>query len=117
MNDQKQPECIFCQIAARQLSAEIIFQDEIITAFKDNLPFAPVHLLVIPNRHISSINDIQPEDQDLLGYMLIKAKDLAIQSGIADEGYRLMINTGKNGGQTIFHLHLHIIGGTKLPAR
>ncbi|MGC8857465.1 MAG: histidine triad nucleotide-binding protein [Anaerolineae bacterium] len=102
--------CIFCQIAAHRLPAEILYQDEQITAFRDIHPKAPIHILIIPNRHIPSVNDIQPEDEPLIGRMFTLVRQLAAQEGIKESGYRLVVNTGSHGGQTIFHLHLHLLG-------
>ncbi len=107
--------CIFCQIAAGQKPGSIVYQDEQITAFRDLHPAAPVHLLIIPNRHIASLNDSVEEDQALLGLMLLAARRLAEQEGLQASGYRVMINTGADAGQTIFHLHMHLLGGQRLP--
>lgn len=104
------PPCIFCQIIAGHLPAEVVYQDEHITAFRDIHPKAPVHILIIPNRHIESINELQPEDATLMGQLFLVARQLAEQEGIKDSGYRLVINTGPHGGQTVFHLHVHLLG-------
>lgn len=106
--------CIFCQIVAHQSPADILFQDEDITAFRDRFPAAPVHVLIVPNRHIASLNRIQAEDAALLGKLLVTARELAEQAGIAAGGYRVMINTGAQAGQTVFHLHVHLMGGRQL---
>jgi histidine triad (HIT) family protein len=106
--------CIFCQIIAGQAPAEIVYRDDSVTAFFDQHPAAPVHLLIIPNTHISSINQISEEDAVLLGRMLVVARKLAEQEKIHLDGYRLVINTGANAGQTIHHIHLHLLGGERL---
>lgn len=102
--------CIFCQIAAHSLPADVIYQDEQITAFRDIHPKAPVHILIIPNHHIPSVNEIQPEDEPIIGRMFTLARQLAEQEGIKESGYRLVVNTGPHGGQTVFHLHIHLLG-------
>jgi histidine triad (HIT) family protein len=107
--------CIFCQIVAGNTSGEIIYQDDLVTAFRDQHPSAPVHLLIIPNRHITSLNRISEEDEGLLGHLLIVARKLAEQNHISQSGYRFMINTGADAGQSVFHLHAHLMGGHPLP--
>lgn len=103
--------CIFCKIISGEAPSETLYQDETVTVFRDIHPVAPVHLLVVPNKHIESMNELMMEDEMLAGHMLIVARQLAKQEGIADSGYRLIINTGYDGGQVIYHLHLHLIGG------
>ena len=104
-------DCIFCRIVARELPADIVHQDELVTAFRDVRPQAPVHILVVPNQHLASIGDIRPEYFELLGHMFAVANQLAAQEGIAETGYRLIINRGKQSGQSVYHLHLHLLGG------
>lgn len=106
--------CLFCQIAAGEIPAQLVYQDEQVSAFRDIHPVAPTHILIIPNRHIESTNTTTPQDEALLGHLLSVARLLAEQEKIAASGYRLVINTGADGGQVIFHLHLHLIGGKKL---
>jgi len=106
--------CVFCKIVTKQAPAQIVYQDDEVTAFKDAHPIAPVHILIVPNRHITSVNDLQPDDNALMGKMILLARSLAAENGVSESGYRLMINTGKNGGQSVFHLHLHLIGGRRL---
>jgi len=107
--------CIFCKIASGSIPGNIVYQDEQVTAFRDLHPAAPVHVLIIPNRHIISLRDSVEEDQALMGYMLVIARKLAAQEGIDQSGYRVMINTGPDAGQTVFHLHVHLMGGQRLP--
>ena len=107
--------CIFCRIAAGQAPADILYQDDYVTAFWDNRPAAPLHILVIPNRHVDSMERVNPEDADLLGRMLICASQLAAQYEAAHRGYRLVVNVGPEGGQTVYHLHVHLIAGRRLP--
>lgn len=106
--------CIFCQIAKRELPATIIYEDESIVAFKDINPIAPIHYLIIPKKHIDSVNQLEPEDKELVGELFLVAKKIAKTEGIADNGYRLVFNVGKNSGQMVEHLHLHLLGGKKL---
>ena len=104
-------DCLFCKIAQQQIPATIIYQDEQVIAFRDIAPQAPVHALVIPRRHITTLNDLQPADADLLGHMIITAQRIAVQDGIAETGFRLAMNCNSDGGQTVYHIHLHLLGG------
>jgi histidine triad (HIT) family protein len=106
--------CIFCKIASGQAQASILYQDELVTAFKDIRPATPVHLLVIPNKHIAGVNDVQPEDEPALGRMFSVARQLAKDNGIDHSGFRLVVNTGYDGGQEVYHLHMHILGGRRV---
>ncbi len=103
--------CIFCKILSGEATASIIYRDEQVTAFRDIHPIARTHILIIPNRHIDSVNALGPNDELLVGHMVSVAKELAAKEGVAEKGYRLMINTGVHGGQTVSHLHLHLIAG------
>ncbi|MEW6028521.1 MAG: histidine triad nucleotide-binding protein [Chloroflexota bacterium] len=103
--------CIFCKIVSGEAPAAIVFKDEQVTAFRDVHPAAPTHILIVPNKHIESVGKLEKEDESLAGYLLLVARQLAEQEGIAESGYRIITNTGVNGGQTVFHLHLHLIGG------
>jgi len=105
---------IFEKIVAGELPADIVYRDDQVTAFRDINPAAPTHILIVPNRVIPTVNDMQPEDEPLVGHMIYVAKVLAEKEGIAEEGYRLIINCNKHGGQEVFHLHLHLIGGRPL---
>jgi len=106
--------CIFCQIISGEAPAEIVFRDEQVTAFADAHPAASVHLLIVPNRHIASLNDLAAEDELLAGHLLAVARRLAAEQSLVDGGYRLVINTGAGSGQTVPHLHLHLLGGGKM---
>ncbi len=106
-------DCLFCKIANGEMNTEFLFENERITVFRDIHPAAPVHLLVVPKKHIRSINDIAQSDEVLLGEMISVAKDMAKEYGVAASGYKLLFNVEKGGGQVIFHLHLHVIGGWK----
>lgn len=103
--------CLFCQIANGETSSEILFENDTIVVFKDINPAAPVHLLFVPKKHIRSINDLAESDRPLLAELLMTAGKMARRYGIADSGYRLFFNVERGGGQVIFHLHLHLIGG------
>jgi histidine triad (HIT) family protein len=107
----KPGDCPFCHIAAGENDTEVVYQDELITAFWDRHPGAPVHILIIPNQHYNSLNDVDSEDSDLLGRMMLKARELAVEFHIDQGGYRVFMNTGADGGQTVFHMHLHLMGG------
>ena len=108
------PNCIFCKIASGEAHATIVFQDELVTAFRDIHPVAPTHVLIVPNRHIQSISHAEPEDEQILGHLFIAARKIAEMDGITEGGYRTIVNTGAHGGQTIFHLHMHVIGGQRM---
>jgi histidine triad (HIT) family protein len=103
--------CVFCKILVGESPADVLFRDDLVIAFRDIHPIARTHILVIPKRHITSINTLLQADASLIGHMVLVAKDLAALEGVAEGGYRLMINTGVNGGQTVPHLHLHLIAG------
>jgi histidine triad (HIT) family protein len=103
--------CPFCKILSGEAPATILYRDDQVTAFRDIHPIAHTHILIIPNRHIASVNELEAGDSSLIGHMVMVAKDLAVREGVSENGYRLMINTGVHGGQTIPHLHLHLIAG------
>jgi histidine triad (HIT) family protein len=103
--------CLFCQIVRREKPAEIVYEDATVTAFKDKYPHAPVHLLIVPRKHIRSINDLVAEDSGIVSAMIFKAKDLALEFGVSPTGYRLSFNVERGAGQVIWHLHLHLTGG------
>ena len=106
--------CIFCDIINKKSPAKILYEDDEIIAFPDINPSAPVHILVIPKKHIKSVNELETKDRAIVGKMILVAKKLAKENKINQSGYRLVINTGKDGGQIIEHLHLHLLGGKKL---
>ncbi len=107
-------DCIFCKIIAGEIPSSRVFQDDQVTAFRDINPVAPTHILVVPNRHIASVNDLTQDDERLVGKLFLTARQLAEQEGISESGYRLIINNGRDGGQEVQHLHLHLIGGHKM---
>jgi len=103
--------CLFCSIVNGEIPTEFLYENKSLVVFRDIHPQAPVHLLIVPKRHIRSINDLTREDRDILAEMLMTAKDMARREGVAASGYKLLYNVEKGGGQVIFHLHLHLIGG------
>ncbi|MFO8080266.1 MAG: histidine triad nucleotide-binding protein [Armatimonadota bacterium] len=104
-------DCLFCRIAAGEIESEIVHEDEQCVAFRDINPQAPTHILVIPRRHIAGIAEAREDDQDLLGHLLLTVADVARHEGIADSGYRTVINWGADGGMEVPHLHIHVLGG------
>lgn len=105
---------IFSKIINGEAPADIVYRDERVTAFRDINPAAPTHILVVPNKFIPTVNDLEEADAALVGHMVLVAKQLAAEEGISDQGYRLIINCNRDGGQVVFHLHLHLIGGRPL---
>jgi histidine triad (HIT) family protein len=106
-----QQSCLFCRIIRHDTSAEFVHEDELVVAFKDLRPQAPVHLLVAPRKHIPTLNDLAPGDSALIGHMFQVAKNLAAQSNIDQKGYRTVFNVNAGAGQSVYHVHLHILGG------
>jgi histidine triad (HIT) family protein len=104
-------DCLFCQISSGETSTDILFENDTLVVFKDINPAAPIHLLIVPKKHIRSVNDLAEADQKILSEMIMVAKDMASQHGVATSGYRLFMNVERGGGQVIFHLHLHLIAG------
>ena len=107
-------DCIFCQIVAGKIPGDILYQDGEVIAFRDIKPVAPVHLLIIPKKHITSLTHLSDAETPLVGHMARVANQLAREQGVAESGYRLVINCGEQGGQLVPHLHLHLIGGRQL---
>ncbi len=107
-------ETIFSKIIRREIPATILFQDDLVTAFRDISPQAPTHILIIPNKVIPTVNDVTAEDEQMLGHLFTVARKLAKEEGIAEDGYRLIVNCNKHGGQEVFHLHMHLVGGEPL---
>ncbi|RKD27610.1 histidine triad (HIT) family protein [Caminicella sporogenes DSM 14501] len=104
-------ECVFCKIVNKEIPSEIVYEDDKIIAFKDINPIAPVHVLFIPKNHIASLNDIDNENADVISHIFIKIREMVKELGISDEGYRVVSNCGALGGQTVDHIHFHLIGG------
>ena len=107
-------DCLFCKIIAGDIPAEIIYESETAVAFRDINPQAPTHVLVIPRKHISTINDIGEEDQSIVGSLYTAAKEIAAEEGISEDGYRAVMNCMEGAGQSVFHIHLHVLGGRSL---
>ena len=108
-------ECIFCKIAVGEMPANIVYEDENIIAFDDIFPKAPIHKLIIPRKHIATLNDINDEDRELTGNMMLVAQKIAKDLHISEDGYRVLMNCNKHGGQEVYHIHLHLLGGKQLP--
>lgn len=107
---------IFSKIIAKEIPADIVYEDDLVLAFRDIAPQAPTHILIIPKREIATANDVTAEDEATLGRLLLAAAKLAEKEGIAADGYRLIVNCNKHGGQEVFHLHMHLLGGRSLGA-
>ncbi len=105
---------IFAKIIRGEIPGDIVYQDELVTAFRDIQPQAPTHILIVPNKAIPTVNDVEEEDEATLGRMIVVAKKLADREGIAKDGYRLIMNTNEHGGQEVFHIHMHLLGGRPL---
>ncbi len=110
-------ECVFCRIVAGELPGDTLYQDDQIMAFRDINPLAPVHVLIIPKRHITSLAALADDDTTIIGHMVRVANQLARQEGVAEKGYRLVISSGEDGGQVVPHLHMHLLGGRRLSDR
>jgi len=104
-------DCLFCNISKGRTATEFLFENDTLVVFKDIHPHAPVHLLIVPKKHIRSINDLTDDDRPIVAEMIMVASDMAAQAGVSESGYKLLFNVEKGGGQVIFHLHLHLIGG------
>lgn len=107
-------DCIFCKIAKGELPADIVYQDDQIVAFKDIAAQAPNHILIIPRKHISTLNNLGASDTELMGHITLSARAVAQELGLAENGYRLVMNCNNDGGQTVFHIHMHLLGGRQL---
>jgi histidine triad (HIT) family protein len=114
MDTMKTEKDLFCKIAAKEIPADIVYEDDDILAFRDINPQAPVHVLVIPKKHITKLSDLDEADTGLLGKIILAASRIAKQEGISESGYRLIANTGPDAGQEVFHIHFHILGGRAL---
>jgi histidine triad (HIT) family protein len=105
-------DCLFCKMAAGDIKPDVVYEDNTVLAFRDISPQAPVHIVIIPKRHVATLNDL--DDKELAGQLLRSAAIVAQQEGLAEQGYRTVINCNQNGGQTVYHLHLHVLGGRQL---
>ena len=107
-------DCLFCKVIAREIPGQIIYEDDTLMAFTDINPQAPLHALIVPRRHIATLNDLEPGDDGLVGSMLRRAAALAREQGYAERGYRTVFNCNREAGQSVFHIHLHVLGGRPL---
>lgn len=107
-------ETIFSKIIRKEIPADVVYQDDLVTAFRDINPRAPSHILIIPNKLIPTVNDVEDEDEALMGRMFVVARKLAKEEGIAEDGYRLIVNCNSHGGQEVYHIHMHLVGGRPL---
>ena len=107
-------DCLFCKIINGEIPSEKVYEDEYVYAFNDISPTAPVHVLIVPKKHISTINDIEENDAELIGRIYLAAKKIAEEKGIAEDGYRVVTNCNQMAGQTVFHIHFHLLGGREL---
>lgn len=110
-------DCLFCKIIRKEIPSQLVYQDETVTAFKDISPQTPVHILIVPNQHLGGAADLTPAHGNILAAMFTAANTIAAQQGVAQSGYRLVINQGPDAGQAVFHLHLHLLGGKKMSDR
>jgi histidine triad (HIT) family protein len=107
-------DCLFCKIVRKEIPAKVIYETDELLAFEDINPRAPIHILIIPKKHLATINDATEEDCQVLGNIILSAKKIAANLGISDDGYRLVYNVNQHGGQEVYHIHLHLLGGRKL---
>ena len=104
-------DCLFCKIIEGEIPSELVYEDDVCVAFNDISPQAPTHILIIPKQHIESLDEAEEQNRDVLGTLLLNAAGIARKKGLAENGYRVVINTNDHGGQTVFHLHVHLLGG------
>ena len=107
-------DCLFCKISNGDIPTDFVYQDDQVLAFRDINPQAPTHILIIPKKHISTINEVELADQMLVGHLVMTAQKLAKEQGIAESGFRLVMNCNQEGGQTVYHIHMHLMGGRQL---
>ena len=107
-------DCLFCKIINREIQGSVVYEDDRVLAFNDINPQAPTHILVVPKRHIASLNDLGPEDDDIVGEMVRRAAAIAAERGVSAGGFRTVFNTNRDAGQTVYHIHLHLLGGRSM---
>lgn len=107
-------DCLFCKIVAGEINTNKIFENDQVLAFEDINPQAPIHLLIIPKKHLSTVNHVSVDDQSTMGALFVAAQQIAQQKGFAEDGYRLVVNCNEHGGQTVFHIHMHLLAGRQL---
>ena len=108
------PACLFCQIVNGQASGRIVYEDDMVVSFEDIRPKAPVHLLLVPRKHIPTLLDLEPGDEIVIGHIFLLASRLARERGLAESGYRMVVNCGPGAGQSVYHIHFHLLGGRSL---
>ena len=108
------PNCLFCRIASGEIPAEVVRSDPDLVAFRDIHPQAPTHILLIPRKHVASVSELEESDAEIMGKLFLAAKELAREEGIDDGGYRMIVNAGPDAGQTVFHIHMHLLGGRRM---
>jgi len=106
-------DCLFCRLINKEIPSKLVYEDEKVLAFEDIKPQAPVHILIIPKKHLASLKEADENDQNLLGYLLLTARKIAQDKGLADSGFRLVINSGPDSGQEVYHLHVHLLAGRR----
>ena len=107
-------DCLFCKMVSREIEPDVVYEDDDVLAFRDINPQAPVHVLIVPKRHISTLNDLEPADAELIGRLYLAAASIAAREGVSEPGYRTVFNCNEAGGQVVFHLHLHLLGGRSM---
>jgi histidine triad (HIT) family protein len=107
-------DCLFCKIATGEIPSEKVFENDLMVGFRDIQPQAPIHIVIIPKKHIETTNDLTENDSELLSQMLLACRQIASDEGLAESGYRIVINCNKDGGQSVYHLHLHVLGGRRM---
>lgn len=107
-------DCLFCKIRDGEIPSEKVYENDDVLAFRDVNPQAPTHVLIVPRKHISTVNDLQDEDRGIMGQLFLAAQDIAGAEGIAEDGYRLVVNCNAKAGQTVFHIHMHLLGGRNM---
>ncbi len=107
-------DCLFCKIRDGEIPADIVYENDDVIAFRDVNPQAPLHVLIVPRKHIATVNDVQPDDAMVMGKLFLAAQHIAAQEDIADDGYRLVVNCNSKAGQTVFHIHMHVLGGRNM---
>ncbi len=107
-------DCLFCKIRDGEIPADIVYENDDVLAFRDVNPQAPLHVLIVPRKHIATVNDVQPDDAAVMGKLFLAAQHIAAQEGVADDGYRLVVNCNSKAGQTVFHIHMHVLGGRNM---
>ncbi len=107
-------DCIFCKMVSGEIQPDVVYENDDVLAFRDVSPQAPTHVLVIPKKHYSTINDLQPEDAELMGKLVLSAQKVAEIDGLSEQGYRMVLNCNEGAGQTVFHIHMHVLGGRRM---